>query len=92
MLEKLIEKYLCEQTKLRGGRAYKWVSPGNDGVPDRIVMLPSGILVFVETKATGKKATALQNLQISRITKLGQRVIVLDSKMGIDDLFRRIST
>ena len=41
MLEKDIEKILVGEVKKLGGRAYKWVSPGNDGVPDRIVVFPN---------------------------------------------------
>ena len=37
MREKEIEKILVLEVKKLGGRAYKWISPGNDGVPDRCV-------------------------------------------------------
>ena len=47
MLEKDIEKILVNEVKKLGGRAYKWVSPGNDGVPDRIVILPGMRPAFV---------------------------------------------
>ena len=50
MREKDIEKILVEQVRKLGGRAYKWVSPGNDGVPDRIVIFPGRQPVFVELK------------------------------------------
>ena len=50
MREKDIEKILVNGVKDVGGRAYKWVSPGNNGVPDRIVILPEGRIVFVELK------------------------------------------
>ena len=40
MREKDIEKILVAEVRKLGGRAYKWVSPGNDGVPDRIVIFP----------------------------------------------------
>ncbi len=42
MLEKMIEQKLRNEVKALGGRAYKFVSPGNDGVPDRLVVLPGG--------------------------------------------------
>ena len=50
MKEKEIEKILVDEVKRLGGRAYKWTSPGNDGVPDRIVFLPDTRVIFVELK------------------------------------------
>lgn len=77
MRERDIEKILVDEVKELGGRAYKWISPGNDGVPDRIVFLPGRPPVFVELKAAGGKLTALQKVQISRLKGLGQDVRVL---------------
>ena len=55
MRERDVEKILVGEVKRLGGRAYKWVSPGNDGVPDRIVIFPGRKPVFVELKTeTGK--------------------------------------
>ena len=48
MKEKEIETYLRMRISSFGGRAYKFVSPGNDGVPDRLVCLPGGKVIFVE--------------------------------------------
>ena len=86
MRERDVERYLRERVKQLGGRAYKFVSPGNNGVPDRIVMLPGGKLFFVELKAPGKETTALQDAQIDRISKLGQYVFVVDSKEKVDNI------
>ena len=58
MLEKEIEKILMAEVKKLGGRAYKWVSPGNDGVPDRIVIFPDRAPIFVELKADNGKLSA----------------------------------
>jgi hypothetical protein len=49
-LEKDIEKKLVEKVRRRGGLCLKWVCPGWAGVPDRIVLLPGGKIVFVELK------------------------------------------
>ena len=46
MLEREIEKKLVDGVRKLGGRAYKFVSPGNDGVPDRIVVLPGRVLLL----------------------------------------------
>jgi len=85
MRERDIENYLREQVKRIGGRAYKFESPGNAGVPDRLVLLPGGRTVFVEMKAPGKKPSVLQQAQIRRIKNLGHTAVVIDSKTGVDD-------
>jgi len=86
MLEKEIEKYLREQVKKLGGVAYKFVSPGNVGVPDRLVLLPNGKIIFIELKQLGKKPSKNQEMQIKRIRNLGFKVLVLDSKEKINQL------
>lgn len=77
MLEKDIERKLVTGVMKLGGRAYKWVSPGNGGVPDRIVILPGMRPVFVELKAENGKLSALQRVQIRRLLDMGQDVRVL---------------
>jgi hypothetical protein len=84
MRERDIEKYLREQVKKAGGRAYKFVSPGNAGVPDRLILFPHAKAVFVELKAPGKKATPLQVAAGKKISNLGFLVFVIDSKEGVD--------
>lgn len=88
MKEKKVEEYLRDEVKKIGGRAYKFVSPGNNGVPDRLVLLPGGMAVFVELKAKGKKSTALQKGQQERIRRLGFPVYVVDSMTGVDCLIQ----
>ncbi|SFS01614.1 VRR-NUC domain-containing protein, partial [Anaeromicropila populeti] len=58
--EKRIEQKMTQEVKKLGGRAVKFVSPGWDGVPDRIVFFPGGRVAFVEVKAPGKKLRPLQ--------------------------------
>ena len=60
MNEKYIEKKFVEAVKKAGGLAPKFVSPGLNGVPDRIVLLPAGHIGFVELKAPGKMMRPLQ--------------------------------
>lgn len=83
MREKDIEKVLVSGVKKMGGRAYKWTSPGNDGVPDRIVILPGMRPVFVELKTETGKLSALQGVQLKRLIDLGQPVKIL---YGIEDV------
>ncbi|TGV30731.1 VRR-NUC domain-containing protein [Mesorhizobium sp. M00.F.Ca.ET.186.01.1.1] len=84
-----METYLREQVKAAGGRAYKFTSPGNAGVPDRLVLFPDGKAAFAELKAPGKKPTALQLAQGRKISNLGFPVVVIDSKQGVDDFVRK---
>lgn len=86
--EKDIEAYLREQVKALGGRAYKFVSPGNAGVPDRLVCLPRGKVIFVELKAPGKKPTALQTVQHRKLRELGFTVFVVSSKEGVGEFVK----
>lgn len=87
MLEKDIEKLFRDEIKKAGGKAYKFTSPGNDGVPDRIVMLPGGRIVFVELKTDTGKLSKLQELQCRQIADLGQTVRVLHGLAEVRDFF-----
>ena len=78
--ESEIEKTLREAVRAAGGRAYKFVSPGNRGVPDRIVCFPGKKLAFVELKSAGNKPTKLQLLQHARLRSMGFEVYVVDDR------------
>lgn len=91
MRESEIESYLRDRVRAVGGKAYKFVSPGNAGVPDRLVLLPGGRVVFAELKAPGKTSTPLQAAQQRKIAGLGFRVYVIDSKQKVDDLIREVT-
>ena len=86
MKEKNVETYLRDQVKRYGGRAYKFESPGNVGVPDRLVIFPGNRIYFVELKAPGKKPRPNQVLQMKRLNDLGCDVRVIDDKYGVDEL------
>lgn len=88
MRESEIEKILVAETKKLGGRAFKWVSPGNDGVPDRIVIFPNQPPIFVELKTDTGKLTALQKVQCKRLIDLGQRVEVVYGLDGLSQFFQ----
>ena len=55
MREKTIEQKFRAAVKAAGGLAVKFASPGFDGVPDRLALLPDGKMAFVEVKAPGEK-------------------------------------
>lgn len=48
--ERDIERALSVMVRRHGGLCLKWVCPGWAGVPDRIVLLPGGRVIFVEVK------------------------------------------
>lgn len=87
MLERRIEERLVERARRAGGVAIKWVAPAMSGVPDRIVFLPGGKVVFVELKAPGKSPTALQCRIHDMLTRLGADVRVVDSLEAVDEVF-----
>ncbi len=71
-LEKDIERKLRQLVERHGGRCLKWVCPGWSGVPDRIILLPRGRVIFVETKRPkGGRYSALQDKWRDWLTELG---------------------
>jgi hypothetical protein len=79
MLERKIEQALIARVKRLGGACEKFVSPGRRSVPDRIVTLPGGRIVFVELKAPGKRPTEAQRRDHERRRALGCDVRVIDN-------------
>ena len=78
MLEKIIEHKLTMAVKKAGGIAVKFVSPSFAGMPDRLVLLPDGLIAFVELKAPGKRPRPLQDARHQLLRSLGFRVYVID--------------
>ena len=91
MLEKEIEKKLVKEVKNMGGIAAKFVSPGFDGVPDRLVLLPKGKMAFIELKAKGKKLRPLQKRRIKQFQALGFSCHVIDDTNLIGGVLDEIS-
>lgn len=91
MREKDIEEYLRKQVKKIKGIAYKFESPGNIGVPDRLVLLPGGRVYFIELKAPRKKPRPNQVYQQRKIAELGNKVLVIDSFLGVDLFIARVT-
>ena len=77
MKESTIEARLAREVKKRGGLCYKFTSPGNPGVPDRIVILPGGTTVYVELKTEIGRLAKIQKWQIEELRKRGVDVRVL---------------
>lgn len=90
MYERTIENELVARVKGKGGIAPKFTSPGFDGMPDRLVLLPSGRMAFVELKAPGKKPRALQMARHRLLRRLGFKVYVIDGTEQIDSVLEEI--
>ena len=90
MREKQIEQKLVRATKNMGGIAPKFTSPGIDGMPDRIVLLPGGHIAFIEVKARGCKPRPLQLARHGMLRRLGFQVYVLDDAAQIGGILDEI--
>lgn len=88
--EKEIEKYLCKRAKANGWPCLKYSNPNMVGYPDRLIVLPSAKVVWVELKSKGKKPTKIQSARIDELKSIGHSVYVIDSKASIDKLINSI--
>jgi hypothetical protein len=86
MCERDIEQRLVTAVKAAGGWCPKFISPGANGMPDRIVLMPGGRIAFVEVKAPGKKPRKLQIRRHVRLRHLGFQVFVLDDPAEISGI------
>lgn len=91
MAEKDIERFLVNSIKKLGGVAYKFVSPGNAGVPDRLIVMPGGKIYFVEIKTEKGVPTVLQCRQMDRLFSLGCDVTLLQGLEQVKNFLARIS-
>lgn len=90
MREKKIEQKLVTAVKKHGGICPKFVSPGFDGMPDRLLLLPHGRFAFVEVKAPNQKPRPLQLSRHRLLRRLGFQVYVLDALEDIDKIFLEV--
>ena len=87
MRESEIENILMREVRKAGGYAYKFISPGNDGVPDRIIVKPGRPVLFVELKTKRGRMSRVQNAQINRLRRLGADVRIVRGLEGLAALF-----
>ena len=90
MRERDIEKKLVQGVKQLGGECLKWVSPGNTGVPDRIVILPSGDIFFVELKTDTGRLSGPQDYWQFRLKELNCVAVVLYGFDQVDWFLKQI--
>lgn len=89
MLESTLEQAARKHIRSLGGQCYKWVCPGENGVPDRICILPGGKIIFIELKRPGRKdGMSARQKKIFRILKaLGCKAWRIDN---LEDLKERL--
>ena len=92
MLEKDVEQRLVKAVKNAKGICMKFVSPGIDGVPDRLILLPGRKIAFVELKAPGKKPRPLQIKRMKQLSALGFPCYVLDDVTRIGGMLDEIQS
>jgi|SRR5215217_266568 len=90
MREKTLEAKLRKQIKLRKGLALKWVSPGFTGVPDRIVIMPGGLVYLVEMKCKKGTLSPRQQVVIPQLQKLGLDVRVIDDDIKLKEFLTEV--
>lgn len=88
--EKQLEKYLRLRIEEHGGACLKFVSPGQDGVPDRVVVMPGGRVYFVELKTQTGKLSRIQKYQLKRLINLHQICSVIYGKEGVKAFLRDV--
>lgn len=91
MIESDIESRLVTAVRKLGGIAYKFVSPGNTGVPDRIIIMPGGRVWFVELKTDTGRLRPSQKRQIEKIRQRGANTFVLKGMDGLQEFMRIIT-
>ena len=92
MREKTVEQKLVRAVKDMGGIAPKFVSPGLDGVPDRLILLPGSKVGFVECKAPGKQLRPLQVHRKRQLEGLGFLVYCVDGIEQIGGVLHEIQS
>lgn len=90
MRERVIERALFRGVAKLGGYCYKWISPGANGVPDRLVVLPGGRILFVETKAPNGVVDELQRYQLQKLQGLGAEVRIVASQEDVMTLLAEL--
>ena len=90
MLERDVEQHLVKEIKKLGGKAYKFSSPSNRAIPDRLCCLPQGRKYLVECKAPGEDFSPLQGKVAKYLRSLSHEVFLVDTKEKVDELCKMI--
>ena len=92
MREVVVERRLAAAVRRMGGICAKWMSPGIDGVPDRIILLPGSKIGFAEIKAPGRDLRPLQKKRKSQLESLGILVFKIDDPEQIKEVLHEIQS
>jgi len=92
VLESAVERKLVDGIRKAGGWAIKLVSPGNSGVPDRLVLMPGGRVIFVELKTDTGRVSPLQQQVHDRLRGMGMDVRVLYGIVAVREFLREVET
>ena len=90
MREKYVEQRLIKAVRRSGGLALKFVSPGFNGVPDRLLLFTGGRAAFCEVKAPGQKPRPLQVHRMELLRRRGFKVFVIDDVNQIGGMIDEI--
>ena len=90
MREKQIERHLVEGVKKLGGMCFKFVSPGTQGVPDRIIVTAHGRIIFVELKTDKVVLSKIQQYIIGQMLRRNADVRVLYGLEQVRELLSEI--
>ena len=90
MLEKTIERHLVDGVRRLGGLCYKFVSPGTQGVPDRLIITAQGRIIFVELKTNKSVLSKIQKYAISQMLLRNADVRVLYGLKQVKELLAEI--
>jgi len=92
MLEKKIEKKLKEEVEKIGGLCVKLVSQNQNGIPDRLVILPDGRVYFIELKKTNGVLSKVQKYQQTRLRKLNQKVKTIWTLEEVEEFISEVQS
>lgn len=92
MRESQLERKFRLAVEAVGGKAPKWTSPGNRGVPDRVVVLPGGRTVYVELKSPGEPLTPLQRKWKKTLEQLGHKHFKINSEDDIERFIQEVAS
>lgn len=84
--EKAIERYLVERCREHGLPCLKYSNPNCVGYPDRLIVLPGGMVLWVELKSKGRKPSKIQRARMAVLISMGHAVCIIDNKPAVDDL------
>lgn len=88
--ESKVESKFRDGIKALGGKAYKFISPGSNGVPDRIACLPNGRVIFVELKSPNGTLSKQQRHRIAELHGMKQEVYILQTVRQVDSFLTKL--